>query len=112
MVSSSVRSRLDAEKYGISPPGGKPSKVPRPNWYNRGSMGGDRGKVVLINPKDGVDKWVAGHAHEEDEKYNKFLAKQKHMTKDGHLRKASATRPAGAYDTERASHIKRKEKWR
>ena len=107
-----VRSRLEAEKHGINPPGMSPSKVPRPNWFNRMSMGGDRGKVVLINPKDGVDKWVAGHAKAEDAKYEKILGKQTHMAKDGALRKAAATRPAGAYDTEIANHVRRKERWR
>eukprot|EP00943_MAST-04B_sp_MAST-4B-sp1_P004341 g4341.t1 len=112
MVSSSVRSRVEAEKYGITPPGGNPSKVPRPNWFNRMEMGGDRGKVVLINPKDGVDKWVAGHIAEEDAKYEKILGSQTHMAKDGQLRTAAKTRPAGAYDTERANHVKRQERWR
>ena len=112
MVSSSVRSRLEAEKHGINPPGSSPSKVSRPNWFNRMSMGGDRGKVVLINPKDGVDKWVAGHAKAEDAKYEKILGKQTHMAKDGALRKAAASRPAGAYDTEIANHVRRKERWR
>ena len=38
---------------------------------------------MLINPKDGVDKWVAGHAKAEDAKYEKILGKQTHMAKDG-----------------------------
>ena len=58
---------------------------------------------MLINPKDGVDKWVAGHAKAEDAKYEKILGKQTHMAKDGALRKAAATRPAGASDTEIAN---------
>ena len=48
----------------------------------------------------------------EDAKYEKILGSQTHMAKDGQLRTAAKTRPAGAYDTERANHVKRQERWR
>jgi hypothetical protein len=63
MTSNQVRAREEAKRVGQPSIHGI-AKRDRPNWVNRIVMGGDRGRVPLLDPKNGVDEYVAGFSAE------------------------------------------------